>query len=92
MLKAWRRHRDRNRRQRQERVLGALALAERRGEPEMAGWPLMQATGLHGPALYAALAELETCGEVVSRWVEGPYPRRRLYRLADQEGADRAAT
>lgn len=85
MIEVWRRRRDRKRRQRQERILGALALAERRGEPEMAGWPLMQATGLPGPVLYTALAELENGGEVVARWVEDPYPCRRLYRLTDKE-------
>ena len=32
--------------------------------------------------LYAALYRMEEDGEIIGRWANGPYPRRRLYRLA----------
>jgi hypothetical protein len=80
MIRAWRRYRDRKRRQRQEQVLGALALA--------APTRLARADRVAADALdrALALAGLERSGEVTSRWaVSDPYPRRRLYRLADKE-------
>jgi uncharacterized protein (DUF433 family) len=48
-----------------------------------------------GPArVYVYLAELETAGEVTSRWADGPYPRRRLYRLGTKmaDGYDPPST
>lgn len=34
--------------------------------------------------VFNALQELETQGRVASRWAIGPYPRRRVYRIADR--------
>jgi hypothetical protein len=33
--------------------------------------------------MHVALARLEGTGRIVSDWEDGPHPRRRLYRLAD---------
>lgn len=80
---AWIRHRSAARRQRDEAVVAGVLL--RQGA--MSAWPLTQATGLRTMRVYAALARLERDGTVVSDWEDGPYPRRRLYRLAGTGGA-----
>lgn len=86
MVEAWRKYRAAKRRQRQDRVLGALALSARRGTPELAGWPLMQATGLGSGQLYPVLEELLQAGEITRRWADEQHPRRRFYRLVAEEG------
>jgi hypothetical protein len=57
-------------------VIGALFV-----DRDLSGWRLMQRTGLSSGRLYVALAQLEEAGQVTSAWQDGPYPRRRLYRL-----------
>ncbi len=39
--------------------------------------------------LYRVLERLEGCGRVESDWIDGPYPRRRVYRLAVTEESAR---
>lgn len=63
-----------------QRVLAALAEVS-----ETSVIPLTNATGLHGGRVHVALARLERTGEVTSRWEPYTEPRRRLYRLADEE-------
>jgi DNA-binding PadR family transcriptional regulator len=72
----------RERRQRQARllILGALS-----GHVELAGWDLIQTTGLNAGRLYVALAQLERTGRITSRWAEGAPPRRRLYEIVQTE-------
>lgn len=48
---------------------------------EMSGKALADATGMGVSRLYPTLVEMEERGDVSSRWVDGPYPRTRLYRL-----------
>jgi DNA-binding PadR family transcriptional regulator len=67
---------ERRRQRAQLAIIGAL-----HQEHELAGWPLMQRTGLSAGRLYVALSALEQDGKITSRWQDGPRPRRRLYRL-----------
>lgn len=55
-----------------------------RAKPGATGYQLMRGAHLSGPRLYVALGEMESAGEVTSCWQDGPYPRRRLYRLAEE--------
>ncbi len=48
---------------------------------EMSGKALTDATGMGPARLYPTLVEMEDRGDVSSRWVEGPSPRTRVYRL-----------
>ena len=73
----------RARRARRRWIEEALVAAALRERPDLSGWPLMERTGLRGAGIYAVLARMESDGRVTSRWADGPYPRRRLYRLAD---------
>jgi DNA-binding PadR family transcriptional regulator len=66
-------------------VAETLILAALREQPGLSGWPLMERTGMSGGRVYATLARLERDGAVTSGWIDGPYPRRRLYRLAEIE-------
>lgn len=68
--------RERKRRTDEGRIVAAL-----REAGEMSGFPLIEATGLGSGRLYITLARMENGGRGVSRWADGPYPRRRLYRL-----------
>ena len=58
------------------RVTQALA-----GGSEMSGPALSAATGMGTARLYPTLMEMEDRGHVSSRWVDGDFPRTRLYRL-----------
>lgn len=58
-------------------VIGALT------EGELPGYTLRKRTHLRAGRLYPALARLEGTGRIKSDWQDGPYPRRRLYRLAE---------
>lgn len=80
-LFAWLRARRASRRTREER----LVIDVLRRTPDLSGWPLAQASGLGAGQIYVVLARLERDGRVVSRWQDGPYPRRRLYRLAEND-------
>lgn len=51
----------------------------------MSGIELSKATGLWAGTLYPALALMERTGKLKSAWVDGPYPRRRLYHLVSEE-------
>jgi DNA-binding PadR family transcriptional regulator len=44
------------------------------------------ATGLSSGRLYPALARLESTGQITGEWEAGPYPRRRIYKIATPEG------
>jgi DNA-binding transcriptional ArsR family regulator len=54
--------------------------------PDLPGWSLIRDTGLSPGRVYVALARLEGDGRVTARRADGPYPRRRLYRLAGEDG------
>lgn len=58
-------------------IIGALT------EGELPGFTLHKRTGLDPGRMHVALARLEGTGRIISDWQDGPYPRRRLYRLAD---------
>lgn len=72
-----------NRRTRHETAVLA-AIAKLRPE-EASGWPIGLLAGLGG-GVYGVLARLEARGVVTSEWREGPYPRRRVYRITDRGG------
>jgi DNA-binding PadR family transcriptional regulator len=76
----------RARRERRHWIAEALITTALREEPDSSGYPLMRRTGLSSGRLYVALARLEAAGRITARWADGPYPRRRLYRLAEKEG------
>jgi DNA-binding PadR family transcriptional regulator len=74
---------QRRREQAESRIIVALAVGEQ------FGYPLMRTTGLRPGRLYPALVRLESTGRIISGWIEGPYPRRRFYRLTElEEGSD----
>jgi DNA-binding PadR family transcriptional regulator len=74
---------EKRREQARQLILEAL-----RDGSELPGWDLVKKTKLSTGRLYPALAELEQTEQVTSRWGDenGPKPRRRYYRLADQAG------
>lgn len=72
---------ERRRQQAQLIVIGALF-----GQGELTTYQVMERTGLSPGRLIVALAALEGAGRVSSRWQDGPYPRRRLYRYAFAKG------
>ena len=80
MITRWKTYRARRHQIRMDLVRTAL-----RVHAEESIFTIARCAGLSVPRLHVYLAELEVAGEVTSRWVtvEGPYPRRRLYRLAD---------
>ena len=57
-------------------VIGALA-----GREWHYGLDLMRATGYRGGRFHPSIDRLEDAGIVEAKWIEGAYPRRRLYRL-----------
>lgn len=52
--------------------------------PDSGGYDICKGAGLSSGSLYPELARLEQDGRVTSRWADGPEPRRRLYRLAEE--------
>ena len=79
MIRAWI---QRRRRREELLVLGALTYIR---PTELSALPLGQATRLGPGRVHAVLARLERAGFVSSRWVDGPHPRRRIYRLTETE-------
>lgn len=73
----------RKRRAHRRRVEESLVAAALRERPDLSAYPLAQRTGIGSGQIYVVLARMEGDGRVVSRWADGPEPRRRLYRLAD---------
>jgi DNA-binding PadR family transcriptional regulator len=67
----------------QMRLIGALYIAALRGRA-MSGSDFVNSrvvsAWLSG-VMYTALTELEDRGVIVGRWIEGQYPRRRVYEL-----------
>jgi DNA-binding PadR family transcriptional regulator len=47
------------------------------------GGEIQKRTGVWTIELYPTLMRLERSGAVTSDWALGPYPRRRVYRLAN---------
>lgn len=74
----WRARQDRRRWAAEALVTAALHEA-----PDLSGWPIMERTGLTGARLYVALMRMEDDGRISSRWQDEPQPRRRLYRLQE---------
>jgi predicted transcriptional regulator len=65
----------------QQKIISAL-----RDAPDgLTGSQLQQSTGLWSMRLYTALITLEANGSLKSRWIDGSYPRRRLYHLREDE-------
>jgi DNA-binding transcriptional regulator PaaX len=79
IVKWWRSRRELRSARHEYLAIGALY-----ANGELAGWPLIRATGLGSGALYVALIRLERDGVVASRWLDGPQPRRRVYRLTER--------
>jgi len=71
------------RRTREERMIGTALWHA----PELTVASLMEETGLGAGAIYPALRRMERAGRVTPRW-DDSRPRRRLYRLADQQPPD----
>jgi DNA-binding PadR family transcriptional regulator len=76
---SWNEWRQKRRADARARVITCL-----RVKSGLSGYQLMKDTHLRGARLYVALGELERDGEITGRWVDGPYPRRRLYQLAER--------
>lgn len=72
---------ERRRHQAQLMVFAALL---RQGE--VTTTQVAECTQLSPNRAWFALQALEGAGRVTSRWQDGPYPRRRLYRLAYAKG------
>lgn len=70
------------RRVKRRAIVPTIECELRRSERGLSGAELMQATRIGSYRLYPALAAMECCGKIVSIWDDGPYPRRRRYRLA----------
>lgn len=63
----------------------AIILALRGAKKDgLSGAELSKATGMTSGRLYPALARMEADGRLKSAWVDGPYPRRRLYHLGSR--------
>lgn len=77
LFERWRRARQRRRELTEERVLLFL-----RCVPDVGGWKISQYTGLRSRAVYAVLARLKKARQVTARWIDEPYPQRRVYRLS----------
>jgi DNA-binding IclR family transcriptional regulator len=78
---------ERRRHQAQLMVIGAIL-----GQGEVTTTQVAERTGLNPARAWLALAALEEAGRVSSRWQDGPYPRRRLYRYAFAKGGIVRAT
>jgi hypothetical protein len=76
-VEGWIARRRRLRQYRDEVVVLGLIGTGTHGVVEM--W---RQSGMRTDRIYLALTRLENREVVVSRWVDGPYPRRRLYYLA----------
>ena len=63
----------------EQRILNALAVADR----ELHGHDLVAAKAASTYTLYVVLARMEDRGWIESRFEEGSWPRRRLYRITD---------
>lgn len=62
-----------------DRIIAAIKASPKDG---MTGGELWKALGFwRSLGLYPALFRLERHGKLKSAWVDGPYPRRRLYHL-----------
>lgn len=72
---------ERRRQQAQSIVIGALL-----GQGELTTRQIMERTGLSFGRLIVTLAALEGAGRASSRWQDGSYPRRRLYRYPAAKG------
>lgn len=55
---------------------------------EMSRAEIRQVTGIRAGALYPALLRLEERGAVVSQWDRRLHPDSRVYRVANEAGAD----
>jgi len=65
----------------QRKILLAIRDASPKG---LSAAELQKATGIWSGRLYVDLMSLETRGMLQSYWVDGPYPRRRLYYLGER--------
>lgn len=62
-----------------ERILKLLEVSDR----PLSGYEIAMITRCRAWALYPALRALEESGAIESEWIEGPYPRRRAYRVRE---------
>jgi hypothetical protein len=46
------------------------------------GLDVMRTAGMSSGRFYPAIERLESRGDVIGTWEDGPYPRRRMYRLS----------
>lgn len=73
----------RRRRQAWARLAIRLALTLPDDREWWYGLDLKRASGLRWGRFYRALGQLEDAGIVEGRFEDGPYPRRRMYRLTE---------
>lgn len=71
----WRKDR---RRADEQRVLDAIGQLR---PSKASGFPIMRLAGLGAARTYAALARLESRGQISGQWEPGEAPRRRLYKV-----------
>jgi DNA-binding PadR family transcriptional regulator len=62
-----------------------LALFRSRPRSELSGHEISDVLRLSSGVLYPALMSLERHGDLTSRWEDGAWPRRRLYRLTQRK-------
>lgn len=68
------------RRAQEERVIRAIGMLR---PSKASAFPISLLARMGPGSAHPVLARLEGAGRVVSEWVDGPYPRRRVYRVVE---------
>jgi DNA-binding PadR family transcriptional regulator len=68
--------------EKQRRIIRVLA------DGPLSGRALADFAELSAGQFYPAIMKMEAAGIVASEWEDGPYPRRRIYRLPTTLGGD----
>lgn len=74
---SWRSRRFARQEAEMDRLIDAL-----RAHPDAPALRLARCAGISPAKVYVYLAQLEEQDAVSATWADGPYPRRRLYRLS----------
>lgn len=74
--------RTKRRREDERKVLNALGMLR---PSRASAWPISRLALMNMNQAFVVLARLEGRGTVTSEWVEGPHPRRHVYRVAKAE-------
>lgn len=80
-LQKWFAARDRAEEQAVIKAIGMLRPSQ------ASGYPISRLANMGSGKVYVVLARLEASGRVRSEWVDGPRPRRRVYRVGEAEMA-----